>query len=283
MTKYELSGRKKGVVGYTGKVLLAYLIVLFFMAPFLYLILNSFKNAVDIQSYPPSLLFSPTIKNYAKVFGELDILPFITNSLIVAVTVTVIALLLALPASYALTRYNFKGRDAIANAFLIIQLAPAVSMILPFFLMINNLGLYNTKIALIIVYLPWNIPFAVFMLRGFIETTPLSVEEAGMMDGCTRFKAFLYLTIPQLYSGLLATVIFTFIGAWNEFLLAYFLTSSKSAQTLPTTVDFFLTFGNYQFGPMFAAAVLGTMPVVIFAFIVRKYYIIALTGGSVKE
>lgn len=262
---------------------LAYIVAFLFIAPFLYLILSSFKTPIDLQAYPPKLFFTPTLQNYAKIFAETNILPYFLNSLIISVVVTSFALFIGIPAAYAISRYNFKGRSGIANSFLIVQLAPAVAMILPFFMLSNNLGLYNTKLGIMIAYLPWTIPYAIWMLRGFIISTPPAIEEAGMIDGCSRFKAFVLLTLPQLASGLLATIIFTFICSWNEFLLAYFLSNTAAAQTLPTTVDFFLTYGNYQFGPMFAAAVLGMLPVVLFALTVRKYYLVALTGGAVKE
>lgn len=278
----KLERKSRAATRFVFRTVACYLAVFCFIAPFLYLILSSFKKPLDLQAYPPTLLFSATLENYIKIFSQINLVPYIKNSLFVSVIVTFIALALGIPAAYAISRYRFRGRSAVANSFLIIQLAPAVAMILPFFILATNLGIYNTKLALILAYLPWNIPYAVWMLRGFIISTPAAVEEAGMVDGCTRFQAFLCLTMPQLTSGLLATVIFTFIGSWNEFILAYFLTNTSAAQTLPTTVDFFLTYGNYQFGPMFAAAVIGTIPLVGFAFAVRKHYLAALTGGAVK-
>ena len=171
-----------------------YLVAFCFIAPFLYLILSSFKKPVDLQAYPPKLFFSGTLDNYTKIFSQTNLLPYIGNSLIVSIIVTLIALALGIPAAYAISRYQFRGRAAIANSFLIIQLAPAVAMILPFFILATNMGIYNTKTALVLAYLPWNIPYAVWMLRGFIISTPAAVEEAGMVDGCTRFQAFLRLT-----------------------------------------------------------------------------------------
>ena len=275
--------KKKAVdISLVIRTIMAYFVTFCFMAPFLYMILCSFKTPLDLHAWPPRLFFTPTLQNYTRVFAEVRLMPYIVNSLIISVTVTSIALLLGVPAAYAVSRYKFRGRPLLANLFLVIQLAPAVAMILPFFVLANHFHLFNTRTALILVYLPWNIPLAVWMLRGFIATTPAAIEESGMIDGCTRFRAFLLLTVPQLTAGLMATLIFTFIGSWNEFLLAYFLTINIDAKTLPTTVDFFLTFGHYQFGPMFAAAVIGTLPVIFFALLVRKYYLTALTGGAVK-
>lgn len=274
--------RRKKTAKEIVRVVAAYLIAFCFIAPFLYLIASSFKSSVDLQAWPPKFFFEPILDNYIKIFTDMDLGPYLLNSLIVSVVVTAVSILLGLPAAYALSRYRFRGQGAFANTFLIIQLAPAVAMILPFFLMANTFGLFNTRLWLMIAYMPWNIPYAIWMLRGYIITTPAAVEEAGMIDGCTRFQAFWKLTMPQLRPGLIATIIFTFIGSWNEFLLANFLTNTVQAQTFPTTVDFFLTYGNYQFGPMFAAAVIGTVPILAFALSVRKQYLTALTGGAVK-
>ena len=274
--------KRKEKVVLTVRTIAAWLITFIFISPFLYLILCSFKSKLDLQAYPPKLLFTPTLENYVQIFEDVNILVYVKNSLIIATSVTLVSLLIGLPAAYAISRFDFRGRNTIANAFLVIQLAPAAALILPFFLLANRLMLYDTKFGVFLAYLPINIPYAIWMLRGFIVATPAAIEEAGMVDGCSRFGAFMRLTVPQLGSGLLATIIFTFISAWNEFLLAYFLTGSENAKTLPTMVDFFLTYGNYQFGPMFASAVIATLPIVLFSFIVRKYYLTALTGGAVK-
>jgi len=264
------------------RTIVAYFITFCFIAPFLYLILCSFKNSLDLQAYPPKLFFTPTFENYTKIFTDINILLYLGNSLVVACTVTLTALLLGIPAAYVISRFDFRGRNVIANAFLVIQLSPAAALILPFFLIATRIALFDTKFGVYLAYLPLTVPYAIWMLRGFILATPAAVEESGMVDGCSRFGAFLRLTLPQLSQALLSTVIFTFISAWNEFLLAYFLTGSENAKTLPTMVDYFLTYGNYQFGPMFAAAVIGTLPVVLFSLFVRKYYLTALTGGAVK-
>ena len=134
---------------------------------------------------------------------------------------------------------------------------------------------------LVFVFLLWNIPFAIWMLRGFVEAIPIDLEEAAMMDGCTRFRAFMQITLPLMVTGLVATTILIFIGAWNEFQLAFFLTSTNT-RTLPTTIGFFLTHSGIRWGEMFATATVGTLPVVIFALLVRRYFVSAMTFGAVK-
>jgi multiple sugar transport system permease protein len=260
----------------------AFLILVFFLMPYLYLIISSFKDAVAIQAYPPVLFsFESTFQNYVKVFQDINLTPFIINSAIVATCNTALALLFATPAAYSLSRDQFRFKEMLAYTFLAIQMAPAIALIFSFMTMANRLKLYDTRWILIILYLPWNIPFAVWMLRNFVADIPAALEEAAVVDGCSRVSAFLRITLPLLVPGFMTTAIFIFIGAWNEFVIAFFLTST-GARTFPTTVDFFLTYGAYQFGPLFASAVIGTVPIAIFGLLVRKYYFMAVTGGALK-
>ena len=258
-------------------------VVLFlFLAPYLYLILGSFKTPGDIQAYPPRFFSKFSIENYIKVFKDVNILFFLKNSFIVAGLTTIISLIIALPAAYSFSRFQFWGKDWLAYAFIAILMAPIISLVYPFMTLANQLRLYDSHLGLILFYLPWNVPFAVWMLRTFVSDVPKELEEAALVDGCSRIGAFVRISIPLLVTGLFTTGVFMFIGAWNEFIIAFFLTST-SARTLPTTIDFFLTYGSFQFAPMFAAGVLGTLPIVICGLFVRRYYLAGQTAGALKE
>ena len=161
-------------------------------------------------------------------------------------------------------------------------MAPIISLVYPFMTLANQLGLYDSHLGLILFYLPWNVPFAVWMLRTFVSDIPRELEEAALVDGCCRIGAFMRISIPLLVTGLFTTGVFIFIGAWNEFIIAFFLTSTN-ARTLPTTIDFFLTYGSFQFAPMFAAGVIGTLPIVVCGLFVRRYYLVGQTAGALKE
>lgn len=261
--------------------LVVWIIFLLFLAPYLYLIVWSFKHPGDIQAYPPRF-FSPfTLLNYRQVFEDVNISFYLRNSAIVATATTLLSVLLAIPAAYSFARFRFRGQDWLAYLLIAIMVAPLIALVYPFLVMANQLGLNDTHLGLIFFYLPWNVPFAVWMLRTFISDVPPELEESAQADGCTRLGAFGRITVPLLLPGFFTTGIFIFIGAWNEFVIAFFLTSTK-ARTLPTTIDFFLTYGSFQFAPMFAAGVVGTLPIAVCALLVRRYYLAGTTAGALK-
>ena len=253
-----------------------------FLVPYFYLILGSFKTPGDIQAYPPRFFSKFTFENYIKVFMDVNIIFYLKNSFIVAGLTTIISLFIALPAAYSFARFKFWGKDWIAYVLIAILMAPIISLVYPFMTMANQLGLYDSHLGLILFYLPWNVPFAVWMLRTFVSDVPKELEEAALVDGCSRIGAFFRISIPLLVTGLFTTGVFIFIGSWNEFIIAFFLTSTN-ARTLPTTIDFFLTYGSFQFAPMFAAGVIGTLPIVVCGLFVRRYYLVGQTAGALKE
>jgi len=258
-----------------------WVILFIFLVPYFYLILGSFKTPGDIQAYPPRFFSKFTFENYIKVFTDINIIFYLKNSFIVAGLTTIISLFIALPAAYSFARFKFWGKDWLAYVLLAILMAPIISLVYPFMTLANQLGLYDSHLGLILFYLPWNVPFAVWMLRTFVSDVPKELEEAALVDGCSRIGAFIRISIPLLVTGLFTTGVFIFIGAWNEFIIAFFLTSTN-ARTLPTTIDFFLTYGSFQFAPMFAAGVIGTLPIVVCALFVRRYYLVGQTAGALK-
>ena len=258
-----------------------WVILFIFLVPYFYLILGSFKTPGDIQAYPPRFFSKFTFENYIKVFMDVNIIFYLKNSFIVAGLTTIISLFIALPAAYSFARFKFWGKDWLAYVLLAILMAPIISLVYPFMTLANQLGLYDSHLGLILFYLPWNVPFAVWMLRTFVSDVPKELEEAALVDGCSRIGAFIRISIPLLVTGLFTTGVFIFIGAWNEFIIAFFLTSTN-ARTLPTTIDFFLTYGSFQFAPMFAAGVIGTLPIVVCALFVRRYYLVGQTAGALK-
>ncbi|MDL2257816.1 carbohydrate ABC transporter permease [Eubacteriales bacterium OttesenSCG-928-K08] len=262
--------------------LIAFVVVALFLFPYLYMVASAFKTRMDAFAYPPKWFFTPTLENFRIVLRDIRILDFMENSAVVAVFSVLLTLLIAVPATYALARYEFKGKTFIAYSFLFMQLLPAISIVFALFFVARQLNLYDTHFYLIVCNLLWNVPYAIWMLRGFVEGVPKSLEEAAIMDGCSRFGAFLRVTLPLISGGVAATAILVFIFVWNEFPLAFFLTS-VNAKTLPTTIGFFMTHSGVQWGPMFAAATLGTLPSVVFVLLVRKYFVSALTLGAVKE
>ena len=256
-------------------------IVVVFLFPYLFMVASSFKSRLETFAYPPVWIFSPTLEHYHSIFSDLNIVFYMKNSAIIATASTLLTILIAIPATYSFARYRFRFKEGIAYGFLFLQMVPGISIVFALFFISRALGLFDTHFFLIVVYLLWNIPYAIWMMRGFVEGIPMELEESAMVDGASRFTAFRLITLPLMAGGVAATAILIFIGVWNEFSLAFFLTSIE-ARTMPTTIAFFMTHSGIKWGPMFATATIGTLPVVIFALLVRRYFISALTFGAVK-
>lgn len=260
---------------------IAIIIVLLFLFPYLFMVTSSFKTRLDTFAYPPVWIFVPSLENLRAIFEDIQIAFYLKNSIIVATSASILTMLIAIPATYSFARFRFAFKEPLAWGFLFLQMVPGISIVFALFYIARVLNVYDTYYYLVFVFLLWNIPFAIWMLRGFVEAIPIDLEEAAMMDGCTRFRAFMQITLPLMVTGLVATTILIFIGAWNEFQLAFFLTSTNT-RTLPTTIGFFLTHSGIRWGEMFATATVGTLPVVIIALLVRRYFISAMTFGAVK-
>jgi len=256
-------------------------IVIAFIAPFAYMVLSAFKTPRDNIAVPPKLLFEPTLMNFQEVIQNEALIRFLGNSLIVATAATAVALLFAVPAAYGLVRLRIRWRHGIAFLFLALQLLPPIAVVFPYFDIADSLGIYDTFLILVVTYTLWNVAWGIWLIRGFIEAVPADLEECAMVDGASRLGAMLRITLPLAAPGLTAAAVLLFIGAWNEFTLAFFLTS-RDARTYPTSIGFFLTHSGVEWGPMFVTAFIGTIPIVVVAFLVRRYFIRSLSFGAVK-
>lgn len=266
------------------EVLITVLVIIVVVAcvfPFFWMVLTSVKTRV--QAINPSVwIFRPTLENYRAVFQKRDLFLYIKNSVIVVSVTTAISIFLGTLAAYGLARFRFPRKEDIAFWVLSLRMLPPMAVVIPFFLLGRFLGLLDTHILLAIVYLSFNIPFTIWMMRGFIEEIPLEIEEAALIDGCSRLSVLRRIVFPLTLPGIAATAIFCVIQSWNEFALAFFLTSFN-ARTVPTTVTFFLSVMGIIWGEMAAVGVVASVPVLLFAFIVQKYLVRGLTFGAIKS
>jgi multiple sugar transport system permease protein len=201
---------------------------------------------------------------------------------VVATASTIVALVLAVPAAYGLVRFErFRRTERVAYLFLILQLLPIIAVVFPYFAIANKYDLRDTPWILIITYTYWNVAWGIWLIRGFIEAVPKELDEAAMVDGCSRLGALRRVILPVSAKGIVAAGILLFIGAWNEFTLAFFLTA-REARTYPTSIGFFLTHSGVRWGEMFVTATIGTLPIVIFSLLVRKSFISSMSFGAVK-
>ncbi|MFD2114212.1 carbohydrate ABC transporter permease [Paenibacillus yanchengensis] len=248
--------------------------------PLFWMLLVSLKTGT--QTLDPSLwIFKPTLENYRETFLYRNLTSYLSNSFIVVVTTTIISIVIGGLAAYGFARFEFKKRENMAFWVLSLRMLPPIATVIPFFVMAQMLQILDTHLVLIICYMLFNIPFTIWMMRGFFEEIPLAIEEAALVDGCTRLQVFIRILLPLALPGLIATAIFCIINSWNEFAFALFLTSS-AANTLPTTVTLFLSITGVVWGEMSAVGVITILPVLVFAMIVQKYMIRGLTFGGVK-
>jgi multiple sugar transport system permease protein len=261
--------------------LLVVVVIVLCVFPFLWTIMTSLKTR--IQTIDPSVwLFKPNPEKYIAVFKNRNLLFYIKNSLVIVSGTTLISIILGTLAAYGFARFRFSKKEDLAFWVLSLRMLPPMAVIIPFFLLGRFMRLLDKHIYLIIVYLSFNIPFTIWMMRGFIEDIPKELEEAAWVDGASRLQAFVRVVFPITLPGIAATVIFCVIQSWNEFALAFFLTSFNS-RTMPTTVTFFLTVLGVVWGEMAAVGVIATVPILVFAFFVQKYLIRGLTFGAIKS
>jgi len=272
--------KKKEIYSILSYIIIA-LVLIVCVFPFIWSIMTSFK--FRIQTIDPSIwIFKPTLENYIAVFKKRNLLFYIKNSILIVSGTTFISLLIGTMAAYGFARFKFSKKEDLAFWILSLRMLPPMAVVIPFFLLGRFFRLLDKHIYLIIVYLSFNIPFTIWMMRGFIEEIPKELEEAAWVDGCSRFQALLKIVFPLILPGISATAIFCVIQSWNEFALAFFLTSFNS-RTVPTTVTFFLTVLGTIWGEMAAVGVIATIPILIFAFLVQKYIIRGLTFGAIKK
>jgi len=264
----------------SGKFIAFVVICLFFVTPYLWMVLISFKDRVDIFD-PGKLIFTPILTNYQNIIYTDRIFNLFINSAVIVTVSTLVSLIIGSFAAYGFARFNWKKRENLAFFILSQRMLPAIAIVIPYFLMALFLRMLDTRLVLIICYLLFNIPFTILMMRGFFEDIPIDIEEAGKMDGCNGLQVLGRIILPLSLPGLTATAIFCIIASWNEFIFALFLTSFN-ARTVPTSVTAFLTVSGTKWGEMAATGVLASLPVIIFGIIVQKYMIRGLTFGAVK-
>ncbi|MFG3318375.1 carbohydrate ABC transporter permease [Streptomyces sp. NPDC048171] len=255
--------------------LLAYLVFLAF--PFLWLISTAFKPPRELGSLHPTWIpENHTLDNFRQAFDEQPLLHAALNSLLAALGAAVIAVVIATPMAYVMARRRGRLARAATGWVVVSQAFPFVLLIIPLFLVLKNLGLINSVPGLVMVYVVWSLPFALWMLAGYVRAVPAELEEAAAVDGAGRLRTLVSVTAPLLAPGIVATALFAFITAWNEFFFALVLLKTPEKQTLPVILTHFIgAEGVADLGPLAAAAFLATLPsLVIFALIQRR-----ITGG----
>lgn len=262
--------------------LAAYLVFLAF--PFLWLISTAFKPARELGSLHPTWIpKDPTPDNFRQAFDEQPLLQAAGNSLLAALSAALIAVVIATPMAYVMARHRTRLAKAATGWVVISQAFPFVLIIIPLFLILKNLHLINSLLGLIMVYVVWSLPFALWMLVGYVRAVPAELEEAAAVDGAGRVRTFVSVVAPLLAPGVVATAMFAFITAWNEFFFALVLLKTPEKQTLPVILNRFIgAEGVADLGPLAAAAFLATIPSLVIFAIIQKRITGGMLAGAVK-
>lgn len=260
--------------------LMATIWLLFCMFPIYWLATTSLK--IERDAFSAKFFFSPTLNNYSIVFGDLyKAGPRFMNSVIVSVCVVLIAIPVAVMAAYVFSRFEFKGSRLMMVYILSCQFIPPIVIVMPYYTIFSKLKLIDTKLALVIITLSMALPYSIWLLKGFVDAMPTEIEEAAYIDGCSSLQTLRYVVIPLIMPGIITTVVFCFIMAWNEFLFALILTRETS-KTLTVGLMSAINNKGVQWELMSAMGVMVMVPVFVLSFSIRKYFVQGMTMGGIK-
>jgi multiple sugar transport system permease protein len=299
------------------RLILAILVAFIMLIPVIWMAMTAFKSRPDATAAPPKVIFDPSLDGFIGLFtnrtqlsagalatqqkrtdltfwekqalvrgmrilGPSKFVGQLSNSLLISLTSTLLAVTLGLLAAYAFSRYDIPGKADWLFFILSTRMLPAVVVTIPIFLMYRALGMYDTHIGMILLYTVFNLSFSVWLLKGFIDEIPIEYEEAALVDGYSRLQAFRKIVLPQCVTGIAATAVFCLIFAWNEFAFSLMMTSSK-ARTAPPSIATIQGVGGIEWGAIAAGSLLFLIPVVIVTFVLRKHLLRGVTFGAIRQ
>ena len=250
--------------------------------PVIWGILTSFKTERDVLAYPPVWIFTPTLDNYRAVLSGADsILPNLWSSIVVSSTATLLTMLFSVPAAYAIARLKYPGKQTSGFYVLVTQMLPPVGLVIPYYLVLQRIGGLDTYSGLILIFLTFSLPFAIWLMVSYFEDIPLEMEEAALLDRAGRLRALWYVILPQVRGGIAVTTIFVFLNSWNEFMFSVLLGGNR---VRPVTVAMFnfISVEQTQWARLAAAAIVAMAPVILIGLAAQRHIVKGLTVGAVK-
>lgn len=258
------------------------LIAAFALMPILWGLSSSLKPAERIVEFPPRLLpEQPTLEHYARIFAD-DAAYYIMNSVIVSAATVALTLAIAALGGYALARYDFRGRGVAMMATVAVMSIPIASLLVPTFTLISVLGLFDTRLGLVLLYTAYQLPAAMWMLYGYFMSLPVEIENAARVDGCSPLRTLRKVVLPLSKPGLVAAALFILVFAWNDFVVAVTMTAAQEVRTFPVAIYFYLGFYGREWGPLLAASLISIVPIIAVFVFLQRYFMSGLTGGGVK-
>lgn len=260
----------------------AALVLFLWVFPVLWAVVVALKKEADVLAFPPSVIFEPTLRNFADALtGRFSILPNLWSSLVISAAATMLTIVIAVPAAYAFARLKLPGRMPLGFYVLATQMLPPVGLVIPYFLILNRVGWLDTYQGMVLVYLTFSLPFAVWLMVSFMEDVPREMEEAAAIDRAGRLRTLVHIILPQVRGGIAVTVVFVFLNCWNEFLFAVQLGGNR---VRPVTVAMynFVSVEQTLWGKLSAAALVAMIPVIVIGFAAQRHIVKGLTVGAVK-
>lgn len=270
------------IPGKVGMWIILAFFLLYTLLPMLWLVISSLKTNTELMGSPFSLPAKLQFQNYINAFKVSGLGRLFANSIIISLGATALNVLIASMAAYVLSRFHFKLREAIFTAFVVGVLVPINSLMVPYFTLINKLHLYDKHLGLILTYAAVGIPISVYIIRGFMMTIPVELEEAGIIDGCNFYQRFFKIILPMSRTGIITAATFQFLYCWNEFIYAMLLTSSEKARTIQLGIRYFTNQFTTDYTSMYAAIVISIIPSIVGYMMFQEQIISGLTNGAVK-
>ncbi len=275
--------KRRKIIRHSAAYLALGVLIIIALFPYFWMITCAIRDQNEIFISPPKLWSSNvSLDSFERILTETKLPRYMLNSLITSLMATAMCIFCAIPAGYALARFQFKGKNTVTTGILLVKLLPQTATLIPLYIMLVNVRLINNSFGLAFTHLFIMVPYTIWMSRGFIKTIPFTVEEAALIDGCNKIQAIVKVVLPMISSGLFAVGLYAFMLSWEEFLFAYTFTGSESSKTITVGLSTLIGEDTSDWGGIMAASIMMGLPVLIFFFSVQDTFIKGIVGGAVK-
>lgn len=275
--------KRRKIIRHSAAYLALGVLIIIALFPYFWMITCAIRDQNEIFISPPKLWSSNvSLDSFERILTETKLPRYMLNSLITSLMATAMCIFYAIPAGYALARFQFKGKNTVTTGILLVKLLPQTATLIPLYIMLVNVRLINNSFGLAFTHLFIMVPYTIWMSRGFIKTIPFTVEEAALIDGCNKIQAIVKVVLPMISSGLFAVGLYAFMLSWEEFLFAYTFTGSEASKTITVGLSTLIGEDTSDWGGIMAASIMMGLPVLIFFFSVQDTFIKGIVGGAVK-
>lgn len=275
--------KRRKIIRHSAAYLALGVLIIIALFPYFWMITCAIRDQNEIFISPPKLWSSNvSLDSFERILTETKLPRYMLNSLITSLMATAMCIFCAIPAGYALARFQFKGKNTVTTGILLVKLLPQTATLIPLYIMLVNVRLINNSFGLAFTHLFIMVPYTIWMSRGFIKTIPFTVEEAALIDGCNKIQAIVKVVMPMISSGLFAVGLYAFMLSWEEFLFAYTFTGSEASKTITVGLSTLIGEDTSDWGGIMAASIMMGLPVLIFFFSVQDTFIKGIVGGAVK-